>query len=129
MTLAPSLLWVFLGGGLGAVARFSLSVLLRPSTLTQIPLPNLVANLLGCFLIGLLSKVFEIHAPGRPIWQFFLIIGFLGGFTTFSSFGMETFRLLENRAQGIALLYVALSVVGGILLLWAGYALGPNRDL
>lgn len=123
MNLAPSLLWVFLGGGLGAMSRFSLSVLLRPSTLTQIPLPNLAANLLGCFLIGILSRIFESHVPGRPIWEFFLLTGFLGGFTTFSSFGLETFRLIKNGAHVHALIYVGVSLFGGLLLLWAGYML------
>lgn len=127
MNLAPSFLWVFLGGGMGAMARFSLSVLLRPSSLTQIPLPNLIANLLGCFLIGLLSRLFEVHAPGRPIWQFFLVTGFLGGFTTFSSFGLETLRLYENRSYVHALLYVSISMFGGIVLVWLGAEVGRSR--
>ena len=127
VNLAPSFLWVFLGGGLGAMARFSLSILLRPSSLTQVPLPNLTANLLGCFLIGLLARVFEIHAPGRPVWQFFLLTGILGGFTTFSSFGLETLRLYENRAYAQILIYVGVSVVGGLVLVWVGSELGRTH--
>jgi len=109
-------LCVFVGGGLGAISRFALSSLL-PSTIEsgKLPLGVLACNIIGCFLIGI---VFALQKENTPTWLPPLIItGFLGGFTTFSSFGLETFKLYEAGYLLTALLYITTSLIGSIVAL------------
>lgn len=111
-------LLVFLGGGLGSLARFGLSStvqsLTAKTTLHRFPLGILACNLLGCFLIGVLFGLFA-HRSAPP-WVFpFLATGFLGGFTTFSTFAKETHSLWTQNLTHLALLQIILSVVLGLL--------------
>ncbi|HCL54031.1 MAG TPA: fluoride efflux transporter CrcB [Pseudomonas sp.] len=84
---------------------------------------TLAVNLVGCLLIGLLYGLF-LHKPMVPAeLRAGLIVGFLGGLTTFSSFSLDTVRLLESGQVPLALGYSAISVVGGLLATWAGLSL------
>ena len=124
LSLVNALL-VFLGGGLGAVARWGLSTgigkVTAKTALAKFPLGILACNLLGCFLIGC---VFGYFAQKNPSWAFpLLVTGFLGGFTTFSTFGRDTFEALQQGFTLLAVLNILLSVVLGVLAVWAGLRL------
>lgn len=109
---------VFALGGLGAVARVGLAGLFPVRAL---PWGTFAVNVLGCFAIGVLFEVFEEHAPHWPLeWRVALVGGFLGGFTTFSAFGLETFGLLAEGRTGLASLYAAGSLVTGTVAVAAG---------
>lgn len=102
--------WVCIGGGLGAAIRWSLSSFFTSDS--SFPYGTLSVNLLGCLLIGMAS-VWVLH---HPKWSLFLITGFLGGFTTFSSFGLEVFKLLQLEEYRKCVTYVLLSNILGVAL-------------
>ena len=113
-------LGIALGGALGATLRYLVGLGLEQRLGTGFPFGTLTVNLVGCLLIGLLAALFVDATEGREQLRLFLIVGCLGGFTTFSSFGNETLTLLESGRIGVAGAYVLLSNVGGFLLAWAG---------
>ncbi|MGI9014530.1 MAG: fluoride efflux transporter CrcB [Phycisphaerales bacterium] len=117
------LMLVFVGGGCGAVLRWLMWVMLNSSQRAEsaaagFPTATLLVNLLGCFAIGLLAG--PLADTAREPMRLLLVVGILGGFTTFSAFGWETLELVQQRAWGVAILYCCLSVVGGTLLAAAG---------
>lgn len=120
-------LLVALGGALGAVARYGLVLLVRPHS-PGWPLGTLVVNLIGCLAIGVIGgagqHVLSPRADSR-VWAF-AVIGILGGFTTFSSFGLETVELVEEGRMASAAAYIALSNVVGLGFAWLGYVLGAK---
>lgn len=108
-------LLVALGGGLGAVARFALSSWLLPHTLQQkFPWPTFAVNVLGCLVAGILFALAAKHQVLSPNLRLFLFTGALGGFTTFSAFGLETAHLLKRGDVGTAIAYVVFSVLCGV---------------
>jgi fluoride exporter len=111
---------VFLGGGIGAAARYWLSGWVPAKIQTDLPLGTLIVNVLGCFLIGFLMASFEERFVAQPTMRVFLTIGILGGFTTFSTFSFETVALMRDGE----LLYAALNVVVSIITCLGGTALG-----
>ncbi len=117
------ILVVGLGGFLGAIARYGLSGLVHRRFGSSFPYGTLVVNLLGCLGIGVVLHLVEDRSMLGPTARLFVAIGILGGFTTFSSFGYETFELLEDREYRLALLNVAGNVVLGLLAVWAGRTL------
>lgn len=115
-------LLVFVGGGLGAVARFGLSRLIAASVTGSFPWPTLTINLLGALCIGLFAG-FEEMRGGNPPLRLFLVTGMLGGFTTFSAFSLESALLYQRGAYVNLGLYLGLSMLGTMLLVFAGSAL------
>ena len=114
---------IAVGGGVGAVARFGLSLWVNRMW-PNFPGGTLAVNLLGCLLIGVVMPFFAGHEPRfREEWRLALIIGFLGAFTTFSTFAYETFAEGEADQFGKALANIAVSVIGGLALVWVGYRL------
>ena len=118
-------LLIFLGGSLGALSRWGLSAGIEKLTLRtalhQFPLGIMVCNVLGCFLIGC---VFGHFLQKHPSWVVpLLVTGFLGGFTTFSTFGRDTLEALQNGLPLTAVLNILLSVILGVLAVWAGLRL------
>jgi len=117
-----SLLFVALGGAIGSVARFKLSMLLLQAAVNwRFPLGTFAVNVCGCFFIGLLVALAEKYQWGNGDTRLFLITGLLGGFTTFSAFGLETFLLLKRGEIMTAIGYVLLSVIIGLAFLALGY--------
>jgi fluoride exporter len=111
------------GGALGALARWGVAEALpRPSGAW--PWATLAVNLTGCLLIGVLLAVLAARRPDDLHLRTFLAGGVLGGFTTFSAFAVEVADLLRTGASGMAVGYVAVSVLGGLLAVAAGLRLG-----
>ena len=115
----PVLAVVAIGGGLGAVARYGLTVLL-PTPQRGFPWATFLVNVLGCLLIGvvmvLVTEVYAAHRLVRP----FLGVGVLGGFTTFSTYALEIHSLLRPGTVGIAFAYLATTFVAAMLAVLAG---------
>jgi CrcB protein len=110
-----------LGGFLGTVLRYGLGGLAyRVKNGGTFPYETLLVNVIGCFAIGLLCGVAEARAAFSGTTRGFLFAGVLGGFTTFSSFGYETFQLLRDGQNDVAAVSIGLQVVVGIGAVWAG---------
>ena len=115
-----SLLYIGLGGFIGAISRWGVSQIIRKSTDDGVfPLPTLIVNLLGCLGIGIAYSIWENNNSAKLI----IIIGFLGGFTTFSTFAYETLSLIKSENIITAISYVTLSSVIGVFLVWVGMKL------
>lgn len=119
-----AVLLVALGGALGSVARFKLSGwVLHQLPNWRFPVGTLAVNLIGCFIAGLLAGLAVRQDVFTAEARLFLFTGLLGGFTTFSAFGLETLLLLKRGEAGVALTNVVVSVVVGLLVAWLGYEL------
>jgi len=116
-----NLLWVGCGGFIGSICRYSLNGLIQ-RFLTQpwLPYGTLVINLLGCFLIGLLSGLSEMRQFLSPEFRLMVFIGLLGGFTTFSTFGYESYGLAKNGDFSATLFNIAIHVIFGLFAVWLG---------
>ena len=109
------------GGFLGSIARFSLgNYLTRFFDQTQFPVGTFAVNILGCFVIGLIGGLIESRDLFSPEVRLMLLVGVLGGFTTFSSFGNESLFLFQQGEMRTVLLYVGMSVFCGLLAVWMG---------
>jgi fluoride exporter len=117
------ILFVGLAGLLGTLARYGMSGIVARRFGETFPTGTLVVNIIGCFLAGVLFYLFQERFMINPEIRIATMIGFLGGFTTFSSFGLQTFTLLKDGEVALAILNVVISNVLGILMVWAGYAL------
>jgi len=119
------LLAVGCGGFLGAIMSIGMIVWVPRVSVFQdcpIPLSTLLVNMIGCLIIGFLKGIADSLHVFNPTTNLFLFTGILGSFTTFSTFGFETWRLLDEGKIFQVLLYVSLSVFLGILLVWLGYS-------
>ena len=113
---------VSFGGAIGTAARYLLSGwALHRAIGWRFPIGTFLVNVIGCLVIGLLGGLVVKHELLSADIRVFLFTGVLGGFTTFSAFGLETFYLLRKGEVGIAAAYIALSVVVGLLVLWTGF--------
>jgi CrcB protein len=123
-------LWVALGGAIGSILRYSVGLALpRPASPESVPISTLFVNGLGCFLIGLLFAVLSTRdLENNPGWLIGAV-GLLGGFTTFSTFGLDTLRLVREGYLANALLYVCLTLVLTLVLTWIGFGMGSKFTL
>jgi fluoride exporter len=121
--LTRTLLVVALGGSLGALARYGLAQWITATWPKAYPLGTFAVNLLGCLAIGILYGLWLARPEASPLLRQGLIIGFLGAFTTFSTFSLDTLRLMESGESLLALGYILLSVCACLLATWAGLAL------
>ena len=115
-----NLLIISLGGALGAVSRFLLGNGLSRALGSALPYGTFVINIVGCFAMGLLMTIIVDREMLPAVWRLFLCVGFLGGFTTFSSFGYEALMLLTEGRLLAVLAYVGGSVVLGLVAAAAG---------
>jgi fluoride exporter len=118
---------VFTGAGLGGLARYLANTWIMAKYPGRFPLATFCINVTGSFLIGVLMTLLTERWQPHPNWRLFLVVGVLGGYTTFSSFEYETFRAVRDGARGIALFYVASSVVIGYFGVWLGALLANRR--
>jgi fluoride exporter len=110
-------------GALGTLARYGLQGVVQVRTASTFPVGTLLVNLSGCFLIGLIGQFTLNRMVISPDWRVAIAVGFLGGYTTFSSFGWETAKMLEAGEWAWAMAYVGVSVFAGLLLSIAGIRL------
>ncbi len=118
------LLLVGLGGFVGSILRYSVSgTAHRMTAMVTFPIGTFTVNALGCLAIGFLSGLAEAREVISPQTRLFLMIGLLGGFTTFSAFGYETFALARDAERLPALVNVLASVILGLGAVWLGQIL------
>jgi CrcB protein len=122
-------LLVFIGGGLGSVLRHALSAPVQAAygkgDPSRFPLGTLVVNVIGCLLIGLLAAWCGRREPARLL----VLVGVLGGFTTFSTFGLEAVRLLSLGHLGKAAVYVLATNAAALAAVWIGYGDAATASL
>jgi fluoride exporter len=114
---------IFLGGGAGAVARFVAGAAIMQRYGGRFPLGTMVINVTGSFAIGILMTLLTERLEPHPNWRLLLVVGFLGGYTTFSSFEYETYQAVRQGGQWIGAVNVIGSVVFGYLAVWVGTVL------
>ncbi|MEX0876629.1 MAG: fluoride efflux transporter CrcB [Phycisphaerales bacterium] len=129
------LLLVFVGGGIGSVLRYGVGLGIArltppaaetPHWLSMYPVATLLVNLAGCGLIGLAWGLMDRADGSNGAVAVLLVVGVLGGFTTFSAFGWETLELMNSGRIGTAAAYALISVCVGVLMAWSGHALGMS---
>jgi CrcB protein len=114
---------VLAGGGFGALMRYVLGGAIAVRIGGRFPLGTLVINVTGSFLIGILMTLFTERFQPHPNWRLLLVVGVLGGYTTFSTFEYETFRAVQDGGKWIGLVNVIASVVLGYVAVWIGSAM------
>lgn len=120
-------LLIAMGGGLGSVLRYGTSSMVQHlGRGTIFPIGTAAVNVLGCFLIGLLSGLASSRELLSAEARFFLMVGFLGGFTTFSTFGADTVNLIRSNAFFPALVNASGQVILGVAAVMAGLWLGSR---
>jgi len=119
----PRIILIGLAGFVGTLARYWLSGVAARRYGETFPYGTFAVNALGCFLAGVLFYLMYDRFLTSPTLRSVVFIGLLGGFTTFSSYGLQTFTLLRDGEVSLALLNVGLSNVAGLFLVWAGYKL------
>ena len=117
-------LMVGIGGFLGSVLRFWLGSFIGGRLGARFPYGTFVINVTGSFLVGMVLTVLATKAHWSPNWRYLTPIGFIGGYTTFSTFEYETLRLFQDGQLLTAMLNIALSVVVGFIGVWIGAIAG-----
>lgn len=118
---------VGLGGALGSMARHGVNILVTRLAGVAAPWATMTVNLVGCGVIGLLAGLIAVErVPMSPEARMFVFVGILGGFTTFSSFGLDTLVLVRDGRAALAIANVAIQVGVGLGAVALGYALGAR---
>ncbi len=119
---------IAVGGALGSVCRHAANHLVHTQWLTtRFPAGTVVVNVSGCLVIGLLAGLLAASRITLPVhWREFIFVGLLGGYTTFSTFGLDTYLLARTHAPGSAALNVSIQVIGGLMAVWLGFRLGAR---
>ena len=115
------LIGIAFGGALGAVARYGLSELVRALWPSHFPLGTMVVNITGCFIVGL---YLTLSSEKFVEWQFVVVVGFLGAYTTFSTFEYDNLELLRGGRFASAALNITMSVALGLIAVWLGVLTG-----
>jgi len=118
---------VFAGAGIGGLMRYLAGTWIMARYGGRFPLGTFLINISGSFLIGVLMTLLTGRLHPHPNWRLFLVVGILGGYTTFSSFEYEAYQALRDGARWMGLLYVAGSVLIGYLGVWVGASLIARR--
>jgi CrcB protein len=118
-----TLLVIALGGAIGSVARYLFSTSILRMTGTLFPAGTFAVNVVGCAVFGAIAGAAEQRVPLGPELRAFLLIGIVGGFTTFSSYAFESFALLRDGQFAAAAVNIVGQVAGGLVALWAAYVI------
>lgn len=118
-----TIILIGIGGGLGSIFRYLTSLLVARHFQAIFPLATFTVNIVGCLLIGLLLGLFERQQLTNPDLKFLFVTGFCGGYTTFSTFASENINLFQSGNLLTAFLYIAVSVLAGLLAVWLGLML------
>ncbi len=116
-------LWVGVGGFVGANARYVVGRAVGDRLGDAFPYGTLIVNLIGAFLVGIILTILTERLVADPLWRQLIVVGFLGGFTTFSAYTFEAVALMDAGRWGAALRYIVGSNLLGLLLCLAGVAL------
>ena len=116
-------LLVFIGGGLGSMLRYGVTVASARTLGTHFPWGTFLINVTGSIVMGLIAGYLAFKGEASQPWRVFIMTGILGGYTTFSAFSLDAALLYERGEIGLALLYVSASVFLAIAGLFAGLAL------
>jgi len=111
------------GGFIGAIARYLLGTYIGGRYGLRFPYGTFVINITGCFLVGFVLALLS-RTTASTYWRYLIPIGFIGAYTTFSTFEYETLRAVQDGQVLIGLFNIGLSVVAGFIAVWAGDALG-----
>ncbi len=111
---------VLAGAGLGGLARYAAGTWIMLKYGGRFPLGTLIVNVSGSFLIGVLMTLLTERLHPHPYWRLFLVVGLLGGYTTFSSFEYEIYQAVRDGAHWMGMLYLTGSVMFGYLGVWLG---------
>lgn len=114
---------IALGGALGALARYEVAAIIQTRIPAGFPWGTFVVNISGCLVMGVATTLLAERLLIHPNWRFLIPIGFIGAYTTFSTFEMETFRAVTEGAWLVGALNVIGSVVAGYIALWLGVLL------
>lgn len=120
--MLKTILCVGFGSFAGGILRYLISKWCANSSCVSFPVGTFLANILGCFAIGVFYALFERNSCLSPQLKLFLTVGFCGGFTTFSTFMNENFQFVKNGDFLSVILYTAVSLFTGFLMLWLGHA-------
>lgn len=111
---------IAIGGSLGAIARYEVATMIQARIPAGFPWGTFVVNVSGCLVMGVATTLLTERLVVNPAWRFLVPVGFIGAYTTFSTFELEAFRANTEGAWLIGGAYVVGSVVAGYLALWAG---------
>lgn len=117
-------LFIAIGGALGSLARFLVGTSVSNRLGTRFPFGTLTINISACLIIGLSLEILNRHSNVNPAFRYLIPIGFIGAYSTFSTFEWEVFSNLNSGAFWIAILYVTTSLVFGLIAVALGAALG-----
>jgi CrcB protein len=109
---------------MGSIARFWLATYIGQRMATRFPYGTFLVNVSGCFLVGFVMTILTEKTHLSPTYRYLIPIGFIGGYTTFSTFEYETFRAFQDGQITTGLLNIALSVLVGFLMVWTGAVVG-----
>jgi len=121
--MLKNILLVAAGGGFGAVSRYLISLWAAEKIGTAFPYGTLIANIVGCFIIGVFMTLVTERVIVNPYWRLLITVGFVGGLTTFSSFSYETFKLFGDTGFNMAMYNILANMVFGFFATWAGITL------
>jgi len=120
-------IFIMLGGAVGSLARYAAGAAIMNRLGVRFPLGTFVVNISGAFLIGVLMTLFTGRVELHPNWRVVLVVGFLGGYTTFSTLEWETLALVKDGARWLGLINAAGSIVVGYAAVWLGSAIVGKR--
>ncbi|MEO6884051.1 MAG: fluoride efflux transporter CrcB [Bacteroidia bacterium] len=113
-----NILAVFIGGGLGSLARYGISIALIGRIKASFPVSTFCSNILSCFILAITVFVLADKTTMNPLLKFFIVTGFCGGFSTFSTFSFETVELFRSGDVFYALLNILISLIAGIAIIY-----------
>jgi fluoride exporter len=120
------LLFIGVGGALGSIARFEVTAFVQSRMGGPYPWGTFVVNVTGCLLMGVAMALLTARQPASEAWRYLVPIGFVGAYTTFSTFEVDLFSANASAAWFVSIAYLAGSVVVGYVALWAGMLLGRS---
>jgi CrcB protein len=121
--MLKAIVLVSIGGAFGSSLRYLTSFFMQKYFSQSFPWGTLIANILGCLIIGVLMGYFTKAQINNNDYRLLMITGFCGGYTTFSAFALENFSFWQHGNTSTAIIYTAISVIGGFFAVFSGYAI------